>query len=73
MSEVRKFFLESLRCHNCDMPQISLISTDILTKREKSAILFRFCFFYYLKGGNLEAALLVSTSNFVDKNAGRNN
>ena len=27
-------------------------------KRVKSAILFYYCFFFYLKGGNLEAALL---------------
>ena len=68
-SKKKVFF--SLRCHNCGIPQISLISTDIFTKREKSAILFHFCFFFYLKGSNLEAASLACTpiSNFIDKNA----
>ena len=67
MSGVRKRFF-SIRRHNCGMPQISLISTDIFTKREKSAILLHFCFFvfFYLKGSNVDAT---SLSDFIDKNA----
>ena len=50
------------------MPQISVVSTEILIKREKSAILFHLSFFY-VKGGNLEAAFLACIKDFVDKNA----
>ena len=67
MSGIRNFF--SLQRQNCGMPQISLILTDIFTKREKSVILFYFCFFFYPKRGNLEAASLTCISDFVDKNA----
>ena len=42
----KKKFFSSLQRHNCGIPQISLISTDIFTKREKSAILFQFFFFF---------------------------
>ena len=49
------------------MPQIFIISTDILTQREKSAILFYFCFFFYPKGGNLEPASLACISYFLTR------
>ena len=35
----------SLQGHNRSIPQISLISTAIFTKREINALLFHFCFF----------------------------
>ena len=67
MSGLRKSF--TVQSHNCGMPQISLISTNICNNKQKSAILFYFCFFFYLKGGNLEAASLACIRDFVDKNA----
>ena len=54
------------------MSPISLISTDISTKSQKSALLFHFCFFFFLKGGNLDAASKACISNFVDNNAWQN-
>ena len=48
---VRKTFF----CHNCGMPQISHYN-KYLTKRQKSAILFHFCFFFSLKEASREAA-----------------
>ena len=65
----KNFFSLRLRGHNCDISQISLISTDIFTKKEKTAILFYFCFFFYLKRDNLEAVSLACINNFVNKNA----
>ena len=67
MLGVRKNFFLVYDFTICGMPQISLISTDIFTKNEKSTILFHFCF-YYLKGGNLEAASLAYIRDFIDKN-----
>ena len=46
--EQKNFF--SLRRRYCGIPLISLISRDVFTKREKSAILFRFCFFFSSEG-----------------------
>ena len=67
MSGVRKtFFLYEVTIAAC---LISLTLTDIFTKREKSGILFQFYFFFYLKGGNLEAASTACISDFFDKNA----
>ena len=65
----KNFFLGR---QNCGMLQISLISTKILNEREKSVISFHFCVFFYLNEGNLEATSLACISDFVDKNARRN-
>ena len=46
------------RGYNCGMPQIFLISMEILTKREKRLYCLIFVSFFYLKKGNFEAASL---------------
>ena len=67
MSAVRKIF--SLQCHNCPMAQISLISTNIFTKRKKALYCFTFLCFFISRKASFEAALLACISNFADKNA----
>ena len=67
MSAVRKSFFSSVQRHNCGMSQISLILTDIFIKSQKSVMLFHFSFFFYMKGGNLDAASLACMNYFVDK------
>ena len=64
----KKVFFFSVQRRNCGMSHISLISTDISTKSQKSALLLHFSFFFYMKGGNLDAASKACISNFVDKN-----
>ena len=66
MSGVRKiFYLYNVTIATCLK---SLISMDIFTKKEKSAILFHF-FFFIRREANLEAASLVYINDFVDMNA----
>ena len=73
MSRVRKTFFLVYDVTIYGTLQISLISTDILTKREKALpILFHFSFFFYMKGGNLKAASLACISNFVGEKGCRN-
>ena len=64
MSAVIKTFF-SLQGHNCGVPQIFFISTDIFTKKKHYIVSL---FFFVGSEANLEAASLACIYDF-DKNA----
>ena len=66
MSGVRKTFF-SLKVTIAACLKCLSFQQVFSPKEKKSALLYHFCFFLYLKGGNLEGASLACISNFVDK------